>query len=160
VQRQYLKYLTANWDHRLWGKCTDCEEKAQIVFLPQIETTDGGENLQTVRNIHRLYFYLKLRTQTVRKKHRLYFYLELRPQTVREMHRLYFYLEWRPQTVRKMHRFYFFLELRPQTVRKMHRLYFYFKLRPQTKKKMHRLSTMSLCSKKFFGRCKDSTCYI
>jgi hypothetical protein len=33
---------------RLWGKCTDCEENAQIIFLPQFKTTDCEENAQIV----------------------------------------------------------------------------------------------------------------
>jgi hypothetical protein len=47
-ENSHRLYFTSNWDHRLWGKCSNCDENAQIVFLPQIETTDCDENAQIV----------------------------------------------------------------------------------------------------------------
>jgi hypothetical protein len=117
------------------------QENAQIVFFPRIETA------QTVRKMHRLYFFLKLLPQTDEDsqiykfqrwpENRLRSFagaktkLRQKINRLRKMLRLEFYCELRSQTVRKMHRLYFFLKLRPQTEENA-QIVFFLKLRPLT----------------------------
>jgi hypothetical protein len=139
--------FTTNWDHR--RENAHSEENAQIAYLPWIETTDGKENAQTLRKMHRLYIYLELRPQTEGKNAQIAHLPQIETKDWRENahseeNAQIAYLpqmettDWKEnaQTMRKIHKLYFNCKTkdfgRCKDITKMHRLYFYHKLRPQT----------------------------